>query len=96
MILKGDDPEDIELGDIIVFQSLRPDPIIHRVIYKWENSGEYYFQTKGDNNRVSIRNAELDETKISEKHIIGKALFRIPYLGYIKIGFVNLLDVFKR
>ena len=54
MVLKGKKPADIQLGDIIVFRSSRPDPIIHRVVDKWQENGIYYFQTKGDNNIDSI------------------------------------------
>jgi hypothetical protein len=87
-VLKGKTCRDIENGEIVVFKSARPDPIIHRVIKQWEEDENCYLQTKGDNNLYSIRTADLDETKISEDRLIGKALWRIPYLGYIKIGFV--------
>lgn len=90
IILKGRKPKDIKTGDIIVFKSSRPDPIIHRVIKKWQKDGEYYFHTKGDHNRDSIQ----FETNIDEDQLIGKALFPIPYLGYIKIWFVNLIKLF--
>jgi len=93
MILVGKDAEDIELGDVIVFKSNRRDPIIHRVVKKTENDDMLYFQTKGDNNKYSIVSAQLDETQIDESKIIGKAVTRIPLLGYIKIGFVELLRI---
>jgi signal peptidase I len=94
MILKGKQPKDIQIGEIIVFRSKRPDPIIHRVIKKWEENGTYYFQTKGDHNKNLIRNSYLDEIKISENDIIGRAVFRIPLLGYVKIWFVELIKLF--
>lgn len=90
MILAGKDTKNIAIGDIIVFRSNRKDPIIHRVVKKTESGN---FQTKGDNNRDSIRNSLLDETNISEDRIIGKAVLKIPYLGYIKIGFVEILKI---
>ena len=95
MILNGKKPESIRLGDVIVFWSNKRDPIIHRVIKKWEENGAYYFQTKGDHNPNSIKSAFLDETKVSEEQVIGNAFFRIPLLGYIKIWFVELLNIFK-
>ncbi len=98
MVLKGKSPGSISIGDIIVFWSARKDPIIHRVVRKWQQDGIYYFQTKGDNyktNPSSISNQFLDETKISEEQIVGIAVFRIPFLGYIKIGFVNILDILR-
>ncbi|MBN1792289.1 signal peptidase I [Candidatus Woesearchaeota archaeon] len=88
MLLIGKDPEDVEVGDVIVFQSKKPYPIIHRVIRK-EDKGMWVFQTKGDNNAAQIRDSELDETYVLEKVILGKAVGRIPWLGYIKIWFVD-------
>ncbi|HJN56708.1 MAG: signal peptidase I [Candidatus Woesearchaeota archaeon] len=89
MILAGKDAENIAIGDVIVFRSNRKDPIIHRVVKKTESGN---LQTKGDNNKDSIKNSLLDETDISEDRIIGKAVLKIPYLGYIKIGFVEILN----
>ncbi len=91
IILKGANPADLRIGDVIVFKTSRPDPIIHRIVKKWDEDG-YYFQTKGDKNSDSIRESDLDETRVSEKQLIGKSLFRIPWLGYIKIWFVDLLN----
>lgn len=107
IILKGRNPRDIEVGDIIVFQSHiqrpKPDPIIHRVVRKQSNNSIYSFQTKGDNyrtNRASIKGCDatgcLDETNIKGEQLIGAAMIKIPLLGYIKIWFVELLKLFTR
>ncbi len=93
IVLRGRTPEKIEPGDVIVFRNRRPDPIIHRVIRKWQQNNVYYFQTKGDHNSQSVKSGSLDETKIPEDKIIGRAVFRIPYFGWIKIGFVELLKL---
>lgn len=90
MILKGTDPKNIKIGDIIVFNEKRPDPIIHRVVKKWSEDDVYHFQTKGDHNKQSIDNAYINETKISEEQIVGRAIGRIPWLGWIKIIFVRI------
>jgi signal peptidase I len=113
IILIGKKPEDINVGNVIVFQSNKPYPIIHRVINKKVSS----FETKGDNNNGQIREyfdpntkmlrnfpvgkeipsgwiMMLDETNITHKQLVGKAVLKIPYLGYIKIGFVNFLHIF--
>jgi len=98
MVLKGKKPENIEIGDIVVFWSAKRDPIIHRVVKKWQDKDIYYFQTKGDNyktNPMPIRNPFLDETKISEEQIVGNAIARIPLLGYVKIWFVGFFSVLK-
>ena len=99
IVLRGKNPKSIEIGDIIVFWSAKKDPIIHRVVKKWQEDSVYYFQTKGDNyrtNPVSIRNSVLDETRISQEQVVGNAVFRIPLLGYIKIWFVQLLGLFAQ
>jgi signal peptidase I len=91
MILVGKKPADIQVGEVIVFQSKKPYPIIHRVVKK-DNMSMWVFQTKGDNNKAQIRDAELDETRVLEKQLLGKAVIRVPWLGYVKIWFVDLLD----
>ncbi len=92
MILLGRNPEKIDVGDVIVFRGQRPDPIIHRVVNKWQEDGEYYFSTKGDNNAGMHNNLYLNEQKISEERILGKAFIRVPLLGYIKIVAFGLLQ----
>lgn len=96
MVLLGKDPKKIDVGDVIVYRSIyRKDPIIHRVIRKWSEGGKVYFTTKGDNNMGS----NSDEIRIPAEKLIGyqkynkgsTAVLRIPYLGWIKIGFVKLL-----
>lgn len=92
MFLIGKKPSDIEIGDVIVFQSGKPYPIIHRVIKK-DDMSMWIFQTKGDNNIMQIRDSELDETRVLEKQVLGKAVFRAPWLGYVKIWFVDLMKI---
>lgn len=92
MVLVGTKPEKIEIGNIIVYQAKKPYPIIHRVINIRDTGGELYFETKGDNNRFQIVAIDLDEKNVSSDAYIGRAVFRIPFLGYIKIWFVNLLN----
>ena len=88
MILKGVKPEKIKVGDILVFKSIRPDPIIHRVVNVWKENGVFYFQTKGDHNLESY--STLDEDSIHQDRVIGKAVLRVPFLGWIKIAAVNI------
>ena len=104
IVLKGKKASDIIVGQVIVFWSAKKDPIIHRVVKKWQENGVYYFQTKGDNNQVSITTPALDETRVNEEQIVGNATLRIPYLGYIKIWFNDwvwmpilkpLFDIFR-
>lgn len=93
IILRRATPENIRIGDVIVFQSHRqqprPDPIIHRVV-----KVSSVFQTKGDNNARQINDCGdgcLDETNIAAQQIYGKAVLRIPFLGWVKILFVDYI-----
>jgi len=77
--------KNIKVGDIAVFNSDgKFDPIIHRVVAITEKDGKKYYFTKGDHN-LGIASFEQN---IPEEKIIGKAIIRVPYLGWIKIGFV--------
>ena len=83
MVLVG--PKNLRLGDILVFAApLQSEPIIHRIISEDGN-----FRTKGDNNCRII----AFEESIAPKQALGKAVLRIPFLGWIKIVFVELLGV---
>ncbi len=87
IVLVGKDPADIQIGNVIVFQSDKPYPIIHRVVSKRYEDGIYYFDTKGDHNFGK----GPDDIDISQDRLIGRAVFRIPYLGWIKIGFFKII-----
>lgn len=93
LFLKGKDPATIKSGtiegkegDIIVFytqnlpgfESYPNDPIVHRVIDKYNDSG-FFFLTKGDANPIP------DPGWVPESHILGVVCGRIPYLGWVKI-----------
>ena len=80
MVLVG--VSSVEKGDVIVFNGNAAEPIIHRVV---DVEG---IQTKGDNNSGS----RPDEMKISSDRILGKAVLRIPFLGWLKLAFVSLIS----
>ena len=78
--------ESYDIGDIIVFKvAVQKTPIIHRVVFK---DGTY--STKGDNNQYQL-SYEKDTNK---EQIVGKAIARIPWLGWIKLIAVNPLNAF--
>jgi signal peptidase I len=89
-----------KIGDIIIFKpnsdSTAPRPIIHRIV---EINGQGIIQTKGDHNKEQLTFSnnlyQTDETNIKKEQIIGKAIFKIPYLGWIKIWFVELINFFR-
>ena len=80
--------KNLQVGDILVFQGNKPQPIIHRVVKRWEEDSQFFYQTKGDHNGDSIAGS-FGETKISENRLFGKGVIRVPYLGWIKILFVD-------
>ncbi len=85
MFLKGLEPQDIKTGDVLVYEtSIHQNPIIHRVVAVDEGE-TYTFITKGDNNFK-------EDKPVNEKQVerTGKAVFRLPLLGWIKIWFVNV------
>jgi hypothetical protein len=77
--------KNVNVGDIIIFNanSEYPYPIIHRVISKSHDSDGIYYSTFGDNNLAQIPG----ESKIYQDQVIGKALFRVPRIGWIKLIF---------
>jgi hypothetical protein len=96
MILKGKDPSEIEVGEILVFIPgdagwfSSHGPVIHRVVKKELIDGKYYFTTKGDHNPVTMSNNNF-ETRIPEDRILAVGWIRIPYIGYFKYGISKAL-----
>jgi len=70
-------PQTIKIGDIIQYKTAE-EPIIHRVIDKYEASDSIWFITQGDANNVP-------DNPVSEHQVIGKVIFVIPKLGWISI-----------
>ncbi|PIN68944.1 signal peptidase I [Candidatus Woesearchaeota archaeon CG11_big_fil_rev_8_21_14_0_20_43_8] len=91
MVLFGKKPEKIQLGDVVVFRSAQGEPIIHRIIKITRTDKNPAYQTKGDHNTNPISSPSIDELDVEYKNIIGKAVFRIPYLGWIKILFFKAI-----
>ena len=82
--------EEPEVGDIIIFSADRQYPIIHRIISITEINGEKIYSTQGDNNSGQL---EI-EKQIPENTIIGKAVFKIPKLGWLKLIVVQFVNLF--
>ena len=75
-----------KIGDIVVFNvQSNPDPIIHRVVNIKEQK---FYKTKGDHNCGS----DVYEQSIPKQALLGKAWFRIPLLGWVKIIFIKLIS----
>jgi signal peptidase I len=87
-IVKGTPFEDLQVGDIIVYQiEVQKDPIIHRIVLLEDNT----LQTKGDANPAQIH----FENSVAPQQVHGKAVFRLPFLGWVKVLFVELVNIFK-
>jgi len=81
-------PATIKMGDIIQYHTAE-EPIIHRVIDKYEAQGSLWFITQGDANNAP-------DDPVSERQITGKAIFTIPKLGwvsiYVKTAFTEIIS----
>jgi len=75
----GVDKEDISVGNVVIFEGGSKHPIIHRVI----ETGDGKITTKGDHNQGLLGN----EVDIDSELVVGKAVFRVPLVGWIKLIF---------
>ncbi len=96
MIIRGRNPADIKVGDIIVFKAGQPNPIIHRVVKITKQNEKYVFTTKGDHNPRSYPQPPIMEKEITEDRVLGVAGFKIPWLGWIKIKFTEIMSSLLR
>ena len=76
-------PKNLKVGDVIIFAGGQRNPIIHRII----SAGETY-TTKGDN-YITNKGVGSFEKTINPSQLLGKAVFRIPYVGWIKLIFFD-------
>lgn len=65
------------IGDVLIFNSQYRYPLIHRIVK------DDPYETKGDNNFAQLPG----ETGIGEDQFVGKAIGRVPGLGWIKLIF---------
>ncbi len=106
ILLVGAGPDKVAKGDVIVFWGGKAYPIIHRVVQVGTGKdGVRFFETKGDNNLgqiveppllderyVPMTRACSDDPSGRCQVVFGRAVLRIPYLGWVKIGFVDFLQ----
>lgn len=74
------DPDTLEEDDVITFQLTDTMTATHRIIEIVPDEDDptiIRFRTKGDNNKV------IDEALVDKDAVVGKAVFCIPYLGYL-------------
>ncbi len=75
IIEKTDDPEKIELKEIIAYRYNKV-IVVHRLVKRIEVNGQTIFYTKGD------ANESMDDYKITMDMVIGTVNLKIPYIGY--------------
>ncbi len=86
IVVRGLKNKNYDLGDVIIFQvSNQNTPIIHRIIDIREED-KRIFSTKGDHNDAQWEY----ELSMEEEQILGKAIIKIPKLGWVKLFFVEL------
>ena len=79
-----------KVGSVIIFNANTRHPIIHRIVSIDSDTGD--IETKGDNNGAQLS----VEKSIPENAIVGKAVARIPKLGWLKLVFVEIGKAFSR
>ena len=70
--------DNYKIGEIITFGEISKtkSPITHRIYDMKVIEGRISYITKGDANNAP------DQREVSEREVVGKVLFSIPYLGY--------------
>ena len=74
-IIRKCNPNDVIVGDVIQYQ-MEGYTVVHRIVEKTQSNGEVTFITKGDNNDSP------DFDPVNEEQLIGKAIYKIKYIGY--------------
>ena len=83
--------KNVKVGDVIQFVSGNVS-IVHRVvdIFELKNTGEkteVLYITKGD------ANTSVDATPVNPSNIVGKVMYKIPYMGYPAVWLTNMINV---
>lgn len=85
LVVEGVDKDDLEIGDVIVYDiSGQNTPIVHRIV-KFEDD---QIVTKGDHN------PSFDPWRPTDIH--GKAVFVVPFLGWPKLILTEVWGVIAR
>lgn len=83
VLVKVCTPNDVTKGDIIQYKRDKY-TVIHRVVKKYQEDGEFFFITKGDDNYAE------DMDPVREDQLIGKVIFKIKYIALPTIWINNL------
>lgn len=80
IVVKTVEPETLEFGDVICYRGdkghLEDEFVTHQISKEpYEIDGVYYFTTRG------IKPEAVDDPEITDDQIIGKVLYKIPFVG---------------
>ena len=64
-----------QIGDVVAFENSIKQVVTHRIVDKASISEGNFYELKGDANNTA------DNDPVSEKSIIGKSVFAVPYIG---------------
>lgn len=78
IFVKEEDPEKLKIGDVITYRLDEDTVVTHRIVEI--NRDEQTVTTKGD------ANEDKDGSPVSYSNIVGKAHFKVPYLGFIAMN----------
>lgn len=78
IFVKEEDPEKLKVGDVITYRLDEDTVVTHRIVEI--NRDEQTVTTKGD------ANEDKDGSPVSYSNIVGKAHFKVPYLGFIAMN----------
>lgn len=76
-----------EVGDVIAFQNKAEQTVTHRIVEKTTEGQEVFYQVKGDANNTP------DPDLVSEKDVLGKEIFMVPFIGRF-VSFLRTLPGF--
>jgi len=80
LVLQARAPDQIQVGDIIVFNAAyHTKPIVHRIVEIQNVTGELHYYTEGDNNDLR------DPGYRVHGDIIGVVVLAVPYVGHVTL-----------
>ena len=83
--VKEVDPVEVKVGDVITFVLSNDMPATHRVIAI--DAENQHFYTRGDANfnidEITGEKIYTEDPPVHFKNLIGKPIFKIPFLGYV-------------
>lgn len=83
-------PDDISVGDVIVFSTPGGRLVVHRVVEIVDVGGRRFFITQGDNNPIKdfYYPVGVPGDKVVGKLVtVGDAVIKIPYVGNVALFF---------